>query len=88
MRALFCVPFEPGGPVVPPMQQFDNTGYGLTYNDSLTGEMCGGYSCVGHVPQAPTCLVLIESSAETIAAMRVDPQYLWVEDVPDGRKIE
>jgi hypothetical protein len=43
-----------------------------------------GYSCIGQVPQAPTGLVLIETSEDILDMLADHPDYLFVEDVIDG----
>lgn len=75
MRAIFCVSIEVGnGPVIDVelIQYLEN------------GELIGGFSCIGHVPQAKTCLVQIESSEEMIDKLAEMDDYLFVEDVSDG----
>ncbi len=42
-----------------------------------------GWSCIGHVPQAPTCLVLVSSSEDMLDALADDEAYLFIEDVTD-----
>lgn len=78
--AMFVVPCTEGGPELP-MEL-------LTYTNEATGEMAGGWSCVGNVPVGGTCLVRVWSSDEQIDALAAMPDYLFVEDVveevPDG----
>lgn len=45
-----------------------------------------GYSLVGQVPQAGSCLCLITASDTTLDALDADPKYLFVEDVIDGEE--
>ena len=74
MKAIFAVPVENSNAVLPPMAELHYTENGVLH---------GGFSLIGQVPQArvPTCLVLIDSSPETIRAMYEDPAYLWMERV-------
>ncbi len=76
MKAIFSVPVANANAVLPPMEELH-----YIEDDVLTG----GYSLIGQVPQArvPTCLVLIDSSPETIRAMYEDPAYLWMENLPE-----
>ncbi|MFA6305705.1 MAG: hypothetical protein WC651_03175 [Candidatus Gracilibacteria bacterium] len=76
--AIFVVPWAPGGPQLPPMESGD--GYQLHYTDA-GGVLRGGYSCIGHVPQATTCLVRVYASSDVLDMMAADPAYLFVEDV-------
>ena len=72
MKAIFAVPVEHSNAVLPPMEE-------LHYIEDKV--LKGGYSLIGQVPQArvPTCLVLIDSSLETISTMDADLAYLWIE---------
>lgn len=75
-KAIFTVPFPPETNL-PPMGA--NDGYCLHYLDGAV--LRGGYSIVGHVPEAPTCLVQVEASDAVLDQMALDPTYLFVEDV-------
>lgn len=64
-KAIFVVPFTEG---TGPDLDIDQ----LVGNPPVDGY---GWSCISHVPQAPTCLVL--------DALAADERYLFVEDVSD-----
>ncbi len=71
MKAIFVVPLRYNeSDVEPDFGGFD-----------LGKEAGNGYSLVGQVPQAPTCLALVDSSPETIAAMEASEDFLLVEEV-------
>ena len=74
MKAIFAAPMANSNAVLPPMEE-------LHYIEDRV--LHGGYSLIGQVPIAgiPGCLVLIDSSAETIQAMHDNAAYLWIEDV-------
>jgi len=78
MKAIFAVPMANSNAVLPPM-----SGDGVQLHYTVDGVLRGGYSLIGQVPIAgiPGCLVLIDSSPETIQAMHDDAAYLWIEDV-------
>lgn len=76
-KAIFVTAFPPETSL-PPMQARAG---GVQLHFTENGVLKGGYSCLGYVPQAPTCLVLVEASPAAIAAMQVDPAYLFVEEV-------
>ncbi len=83
MKAIFCAPFANGSPVLPPMQAFDG-GLQLGYTENSI--LCGGFSCVGHVPQAPTCLVWVWADEATITAMSLDTDhYIFIDEVIDAQ---
>ena len=78
MQAIFCVPFQPDiGPALPPMADLD-AAIQLHYDDK--GTLKGGYSCIGHVGNKKTCLVLVEASKTAIDTMAASPDYLHVDD--------
>ena len=78
MKAIFCVPFQVGrGPVLPPMSGAE-AGVQLHYDDK--GTLRGGYSCIGHVGDKKTCLVLVEASKLTIDAIAASASYLHLAD--------
>ncbi len=79
-KGIFVVPFPPESSL-PPMHD-PQGGVQLHYTEG--GVLKGGYSCIGQVPQAPTCLVLVDASSAAIAAMQADAQYLFVEEVVDA----
>ncbi len=82
MKAIFVCDLVPNFNLPPAVS---STGIQLQYpRPGVPGLMDGGYSMVGRVPQAPTCIVQVDASAVTIAAMKADPAYLWLEDVVDG----
>ena len=76
-KAIYLVPIEASNPVLPPFQSDD--GYQLWYDDA--GTLRGGYSLVGHVPQAPSCLVLVEASDAVLDLMAADARFVFMEDV-------
>ena len=53
-------------------------GLQLHYDDK--GTLRGGYSCIGHVGNRKTCLVLVEASPMTIDAIAASASYLHVTD--------
>ncbi len=63
MNALFVVPFPPAENL--PELRYPRAGGGWD----------GGFSVVGLVPFRGTCVVSVDSSPATIAAMRADPIY-------------
>jgi len=81
MKAIFAVPMENANAVLPPMEDLHYLG-----GDVLKG----GYSLIGHAPQAdvPGVLVLVDTSAEMIQAMHDSPVYLWIEDVAEDAEPE
>ena len=46
--------------------------------------MGGGWFCRGDVPQAESAIVLVDSSAATIEAMKTSADYIFLEDIPDA----
>ncbi len=66
MKALFVTDF-------PPEESLPSL-------ESLQYAGGGGWSCVGPVPVAETCIVQVDSSSETIATLKTDARYLWLED--------
>lgn len=67
--AIFVVPFRVGvGPTIA-VDPGKTDGY--------------GYSVIGQVPQAPTCLVRVWSDDATLDALAADPDTLYVEDCPN-----
>ena len=80
--AIFVAPFQVGlGPVLPPMQAEGVVQ--ICYTD-VKGVLCGGYSCIGHVPQAPTCLVRVWSDEAGLDALAALPDMLYVCDVVEA----
>ncbi len=78
MKAIFCAPFQVGlGPVLPPMSD-PLAAITLDYDDK--GTLSGGYSCIGHVSDRKTCLVLVHASKGTIDAMAASADYLHIQD--------
>lgn len=73
MRALFIVPF-PHEQSLPPMRD-------IQYEEN--GELHGGWWVVGHVPQTNTVMVVIDTTDAMIESMNANPEYLFVEDIPD-----
>lgn len=73
-KAIFVVPFTEGAG---PDLDIDQ----LVGNPPVDGY---GWSCIGQIPQAPTCLVLVSSSEEVLDALAEDEAYLFVEDVSDN----
>ncbi len=69
--AIFCVPFQVGlGPVI-----------SLALG---TADGCG-YSVIGQVPNAPTCLVRVWSDDATLDALAALPDVLFMEDCADDQ---
>lgn len=73
--AIFVAPVENNNPVLPSMSDPDDGSLHLSHGNGH------GYSCVGLVPNAPSCLVRVYSDQSTIEAMATDPNYLFVEQV-------
>lgn len=80
MKALFVCTFPPETNL-PPM---DDSGDGYCLHYVEDGVTKGGYSCVGLVPQAPTCVVQVEVSAAVLTSMQADARYLFLEEVQDA----
>ena len=71
--AIFICPMSDGGPTLDMEQLLTETpvdGY--------------GYSVIGQVPQAGTCLVRVWSTDAVLDALAADGNYEFVEDVADG----
>ena len=77
MRAIFAVPVVNSTPKPPPFQPDETHAYGLGTEQGY------GWSCLGPVPEAPTCLVRVTSSEATIDAMILDDRYLFIEYVEE-----
>lgn len=79
VKSIFCVEMVNGQPVLPPFA--DASGVCLWYENRTRG----GWSCIGAVPVpgVKTVLVQVDASAATIAAMKKDAAYLWLEDVKE-----
>lgn len=69
--AIFIVPLGEGGP------QLDNE---LIFDDGTEGY---GYSVIGQIPQASTCMVRVWSSDAVLTALAADDDYAFVEDVEE-----
>ena len=79
MKALFVVPFRIGTLTI------SGTALLPDLTEIIDGKVrdgCG-WSCLGNVPQAKSAIVLVDSSAATIAKMKIDPGYLFLEDIAD-----
>lgn len=72
--AIFIVPIVNGSPDLA-MEQ-------LYYDNA--GKLAGGYSCIGQVPNATTCLVRVYASDDQLDTLAEDDRYLFVEDVVEG----
>ena len=69
--AIFIVPFVTGkGP--------DLDMETITADGVVEGY---GWSCIGQIPQVPTCAVRIWASEATLDTLAENPNYLFVEDV-------
>ena len=84
MKALFVVPFI-YGPQLPPMIADDG---GLQLAEIVDGKIrdgCG-FSQIGPTPFLPpeSAIVLVDSSAATIEAMKTSADYIFLEDIPDA----
>jgi len=84
MKALFVVPFK-YAPQLPPMIADDGDLQLAEIVDGKVRDGCG-FSQIGPTPLLPpeSAIVLVDSSAATIAGMRVLPDYIFLEDVPDA----
>jgi len=78
MKATFVVPLINSSPYLPP---FDEGDIQLAFTED--GERQGGWWCIGHVPQAPTAIVCVHSTAETIAAMAEGDTWLFIEELAE-----
>lgn len=76
MRALFCVP-------TPHDQSLDLNALQWMEN----GERRGGWWVVGATPQGNTMMVVVDTTPAMIEAMSVNPEYLFIEEIPDDAKI-
>lgn len=65
--AIFIVPVVNSNPVVP--------------EEIYTGEEGSGYSCIGNVPNAPTCIVRMWTDQAVIDWMAAGDDYLLVEQL-------
>jgi hypothetical protein len=70
--AIFIVPFVEGVGAQLSMGQ-------IAPNGPQEGD---GWSLIGQVPQAPTCMVRIWASEAVLDELAENPDYLFVEDVP------
>lgn len=70
--AIFIVPMTDSGPTLD-MELISDDGSGGY-----------GFSVIGQVPQASTCLVRIWSSDAVLDALATDEHIEFVEDVADG----
>ncbi len=80
-KFLAVVGFQNGvgpGPL-PPMDASEAGELHLTY--LVNGERRGGYSVVGQVPQAPSCVVLLDTLPATMAAMEASGAAIMLEEV-------
>lgn len=72
MKATYLVPIPPETSLPSAdLLQYDRPG--------APGYKDGGFSCIGDVPQANVCIVLVDSSPETHAIMQADPKYVHIE---------
>lgn len=72
-KAIFDVAYNNGTPSLPPMK---GPSLHLVHNDG------DGFSVLSDV-SLPIVRVLVTTDRPTIAAMKADPAYSFVEDVPD-----
>ena len=88
MISIFVAPLDAqSNPIVPPQDlQPGDTGYALAYTDA-EGLRHGGWSLIGRHPFAPTVLIRVDSTDASIAAMKADSRFLFVEDAPDAPAI-
>ncbi len=68
--AIFIVPFVDGQGAQLSMEQLQPVQEG------------DGWSLIGQVPQAPTCVVRVWANDTILDALAANPDYLFVEDVP------
>lgn len=73
--AIFSVPLGASGPAL----ALDE----LQFIDEDTGELAGGYACIGNVAGTKTVLVRVWCSDEQLGKLKTNPNYLWVEDVEE-----
>lgn len=78
-KAIFRTSMVHGAPVLPPFQSEDGNPQ-LYYIDEQ-GVLHGGYSCICEPGEMAE--VQVETSAATIAWMKTQPQYEWLEDVDE-----
>lgn len=72
-QATFVVVFPPAEHL-PPMTDPEG-GLQLVHQED------DGFSIIGHVPQAATCIVLVTSDQATINTMIEDDAYLLIEEL-------
>ena len=77
MRALFVVP-SPHDQSLPPLEDLQWT---------ENGERHGGWWVVGNTPQGNTMMVIVDTTPAMIEAMSVNPDYLFIEEIPDAEEI-
>jgi len=73
-RAIFSVEIRNANPVLPDMASL------YEYENENIRDGCG-YSCIGYCPQLGRALVLVDTSAAQIAAMKASAEYIWLEDI-------
>jgi hypothetical protein len=72
----------PGGPDLPPCEAQD--GPQLVYTDA-DGVRHGGFTCLAMLPDSRV-RVEVTADEETIQAMKAEPKYAWLEDIPEAVK--
>lgn len=82
-RALFLLPAADGIDQIPVIEN-DGTNGGIYYRDN--GELVGGIWIAPETeaPQPNTIAVIIHSSDEMLDELAANPDYLFLEDLPDG----
>lgn len=78
MKAIFCIRFENGAPIMPP--QDDNSGgLHLAYTDK-DGQRHGGWAIIGQAPPVghDSVLVLVHSTDAVVTALQKRADYLGV----------
>lgn len=81
MKANFVTTFENGTPVLPPLEAENDGDLHLTYLQG--GQRVGGFACISYAPDQ-TVIVQVHASPDTIAAMKADDAYVWLEDLPNA----
>ena len=82
MNALYVAQFKDRDAILPPMRSDD--GYQLHYQDSVTGELAGGFSLVGPCPEKDgAVLVWIDACEEVHALLKKDARFKHLQDIAE-----
>ena len=81
MKAIFNVDWIDNHPDIPPFES--ENGIQLYYTED--GVLKGGYSLMSQ-PEDGRIDVMIWASEATIAAMKADAKYTWIEDIIENEE--